>query len=395
MLAQMNGQTPVQVQYPLPGGGLAIYTGSTPTYARPDWLGGSRLMTSSTQTMLHDSAYAPFGEQYSTRNIGTSGFYDFTGQQQWTVSGSSAALDDFPFRKYHPVQGRWISPDPAGMAAVDTTNPQTWNRYAYVMNNPLSNVDPLGLKCGVFEDQPIGCGGFGDDFGGSYDTSAGANYDAAGNFLGWAPGGVAWFGAIAGGVPTGAPGDGFNLCGAYCAPPPSLLGNITASQEAFGEQMYETWEIGALQDLAQQAAANNAAQLANCQADILNAVNSQFGTSFTSANVGTGTSAPFQSSTGAPSGEGTLNIDIFPGPGQGDGISPGYYPVNGWSYVIGYGSTLHVVAGPGGVDSSSTLYFSSNGFTAHLDSAYPYNPIGAVFHWALNMAGVGGYKPCP
>jgi len=39
-------------------------------------------------------------------------------------------------------------PDPAGLAAVDLTNPQTWNRYAYVGNNPLNAVDPLGLECG-------------------------------------------------------------------------------------------------------------------------------------------------------------------------------------------------------------------------------------------------------
>jgi len=30
--------------------------------------------------------------------------------------------------------------------AVTLTNPQTWNRYAYVGNSPLTNIDPLGLK---------------------------------------------------------------------------------------------------------------------------------------------------------------------------------------------------------------------------------------------------------
>ena len=49
------------------------------------------------------------------------------------------------------AQGRWLVPDPAGLAAVDITNPQTWNRYAYVGNNPLTYVDLEGLsRCAGF-----------------------------------------------------------------------------------------------------------------------------------------------------------------------------------------------------------------------------------------------------
>jgi RHS repeat-associated protein len=58
-----------------------------------------------------------------------------------------AATDlwDFPAREYHPTQGRWISPDPAGPAGVTLTDPQTWNPYAYVRNTPTSYVYPDGL----------------------------------------------------------------------------------------------------------------------------------------------------------------------------------------------------------------------------------------------------------
>jgi uncharacterized protein RhaS with RHS repeats len=43
------------------------------------------------------------------------------------------------------TSGRWLSPDPAGLAAADPANPQSWNRYAYVLNNPAAFIDPLGL----------------------------------------------------------------------------------------------------------------------------------------------------------------------------------------------------------------------------------------------------------
>jgi len=113
---------------------------------------------------VNEMAYGAFGE--INTSVSGSGFYDFTGQQQWTVAGTSG-IDDFPFRKYSPVQGRWVSPDPAGMAAVDITNPQTWNRYAYLNNNPLNAVDPLGLYLCDGEDDGWDdeCDG-GDDSGG-------------------------------------------------------------------------------------------------------------------------------------------------------------------------------------------------------------------------------------
>ncbi len=39
---------------------------------------------------------------------------------------------------------RFLRPDP-GNAGADPTDPQTWNAYAYVRNNPLAFVDPSGM----------------------------------------------------------------------------------------------------------------------------------------------------------------------------------------------------------------------------------------------------------
>jgi RHS repeat-associated protein len=60
-----------------------------------------------------------------------------------------SATDHAQFRQYTPTQGRWLSPDPYS-GSYDASNPQSMNRYAYVQNNPLSFIDPLGLQdCGV------------------------------------------------------------------------------------------------------------------------------------------------------------------------------------------------------------------------------------------------------
>ncbi|HET7206728.1 MAG TPA: RHS repeat-associated core domain-containing protein [Terriglobales bacterium] len=139
-LAMMNGQA-VQKQFvPLPAGAAAVYASSGLSYYRhPDWLGSSRLASTPSRGVYFDGAYAPFGEPYS--QTGTTDL-SFTGQNQDTVTG----LYDFMFREYHPTQGRWISPDPAGLAAVDPSNPQSLNRYAYALNNPLKYIDRDGRR---------------------------------------------------------------------------------------------------------------------------------------------------------------------------------------------------------------------------------------------------------
>jgi hypothetical protein len=40
-----------------------------------------------------------------------------------------------------------MSPDPLGILSGVRPNPQSWNLYSYVLNNPLNAVDPDGLDC--------------------------------------------------------------------------------------------------------------------------------------------------------------------------------------------------------------------------------------------------------
>jgi RHS repeat-associated protein len=145
---------------PLPTG-TAVYTGSGLAYYRHgDHLGSSRLATTPTRTMYSSTAYAPFGEPYA--QAGTTDL-SFAGHDQDTVAGIHDAL----FREYPAVQGRWLTPDPAGTAAVDPTNPQSWNRYAYVMNNPSNWIDLVGLDvCYAPDGNDLGCFDGGSGFGG-------------------------------------------------------------------------------------------------------------------------------------------------------------------------------------------------------------------------------------
>jgi len=131
------------------------------------------------------------------------------------------------YREYHSTQGRWVSPDPAGLAAVDPSNPQSWNRYAYVTNNPLALTDPLGLgDCGGNQNydcnEPDPCAGT------AWESNASCHGPGDGGDNWWGGGGTADGGQTGGGGSTGGvwgqnpPGpDNCNDDPTGCYPPPT------------------------------------------------------------------------------------------------------------------------------------------------------------------------------
>jgi RHS repeat-associated protein len=135
-----NGNPTADYMY-LGGSFVAEYKNSTTYFPVSDHLGSSRILTGMNQSVVQILDYYPFGQLNSSDSGYTT--HKFTGDERDAETG----LDHTDFRQYASPQGRWISPDPAGLAAVDPTNPQSWNRYAYVLGDPLSLVDPLGLDC--------------------------------------------------------------------------------------------------------------------------------------------------------------------------------------------------------------------------------------------------------
>jgi RHS repeat-associated protein len=126
-----------------------------------DHLGTPRMEVDSTGSLAsvkrHD--YFPFGEELFVGVGGTIAAPNIRTTQMGYLDGTSlncvrqhltgkerdneTGLDFFLARYYSSAQGRFTSPD-APFADQNEWDPQSWNLYVYVGNNPLKYTDPFG-----------------------------------------------------------------------------------------------------------------------------------------------------------------------------------------------------------------------------------------------------------
>jgi RHS repeat-associated protein len=108
-------------------------------YQYKDALGSTALVLDEGGNFVSRAKYDAFGSEESTYSV--PGFEEntrrFTGKEMDVESG----LQYFGARYYDPFVGRWTGKDPKKGKTVE---PQSLNRYIYVHNNPLINIDPDG-----------------------------------------------------------------------------------------------------------------------------------------------------------------------------------------------------------------------------------------------------------
>ena len=113
---------------------LAMVSGSTTTYYQSDHL-SVRMTTDSNGNVLGQQGSFPFGESWYSSN--GSSEWTFTTYQHDNETGLEYALA----RYYDTRTGGFCSADPV---EGDPSDPQSWNRYAYARDNPISITDPSG-----------------------------------------------------------------------------------------------------------------------------------------------------------------------------------------------------------------------------------------------------------
>lgn len=132
---------------------MAVDNASGRHHIHTDHLGTTRRVTDSSNPaqVVEATTLFPFGGYTETPVEGSEELL-FTGHERDARSTNpDAALDYMHARYFAPHLGRFLSVDPV---LGEAGTPQSWNRYAYVLNNPGRLVDPSGENSSGSEASP-------------------------------------------------------------------------------------------------------------------------------------------------------------------------------------------------------------------------------------------------
>ncbi len=156
----------------------------TTQYIHTDALNSTDTVTNSKGKVVLRQRYTPYGAIRDTYNPNQ--LYPYTALRGYTGHRHhyKHSLINMNGRTYDSTISRFTSADPY---VHDPTNSQSFNRYAYVMNNPLKYTDPSGYYPESAEDETAdnergGDGGSDNSFGFTDDYGRGTvTYDDDGN----------------------------------------------------------------------------------------------------------------------------------------------------------------------------------------------------------------------
>lgn len=151
LLERMSNSSGTSYRYYVPAGNNFIvynrWLNGTDVidYATKDNLGSTAVVTDKSGALVANLRYSAlgWGENTSAQMSAMAGItrHRFTGQEGLDNAGIGAV--NMNGRLYIPSGTRFISPDPN---IPDPTDTASYNRYAYVRDNPLTRIDPTGYK---------------------------------------------------------------------------------------------------------------------------------------------------------------------------------------------------------------------------------------------------------